>query len=371
MKVPHNSPFATMALTVGLVSAALASQVTPANAAITFSPFVSAADINATLGQNNTIGFNYAGNKFVGSVYFGPNNLQLYSTDLTGHNVQTFGTPLPTGGGEPVLAASLGLGGFGAGDVYASGANTNIYRYANSGGAPSLFATLPSGDARQIFFDPGGTFGGRMIVSTTTGAIYTVNGAGTVSLLANIGADTEGMDIASSAYGQYAGNLLVASEGTGHVNAITPLGVVTTLLSSGGGFIQVPVAETLSVVPLNFGQSGNPLEGFYVANYPSDIQKAGVVSEFLPYLGHAILTSEFGSNSTIWDLAYNGDALNTFTLSAIGALPGQSEDGIFVTAQRIRDIGGGVPEPATWAMMILGLAAVGSALRRRKVGLAA
>ncbi|PZQ58822.1 MAG: hypothetical protein DI544_13360 [Sphingomonas taxi] len=33
------------------------------------------------------------------------------------------------------------------------------------------------------------------------------------------------------------------------------------------------------------------------------------------------------------------------------------------------EVSGGVPEPATWAMMILGFAVVGGALRRRRVGL--
>ena len=368
MKTVRNSRFVTTAMALCLAGAALAFQAAPAQAAgITFTPFVTSSDINAALGQTNTIGFNYAGNKFVGSVYYGPNNLQLYSTDLTGGNVQKFGSPLPTGSGEPVLAASLGQSGFAQGDVYASGANANIYHYANAGGAPSLFATLPTGNARQIFFDPGSSFGGNMIVSSDNGRIYTINSAGAVSLLANIGVDTEGMDIASSAYGQYAGSLLVASEGTGYINAITPMGAVTTLLSSTGGNIRVSVAETLSVVPLNFGQSGNPLEGFYVANYPYDVQKAGNVTEFMPYLGHAILTSEFGSGSTIWDLAYNGDVANTFTLTAIGALQYQSEDGIFVTAQRIGDLS--VPEPASWTLMILGFGAVGSALRRRRLPL--
>jgi len=371
MKAYQNRRYAKLALAAALGAAALAVQVGPANAAITFSQFVTPADIAGAVGQTNTIGFTYAGNKFVGSVYFGANNLQLYSTDLNGHNVQTFGSPLPNGGGEVVLAGSLGQGGFATGDIYASGANTNIYKYANSGGAPSLFATLPgeAGASRQIFFDPGSSFGGDMIVTTTSGRIYTVNSSGAVNLLANIGADTEGMDIASSAYGQYAGQLLVVSEGTGQVHAITSTGTVTTLLDASLNPIFVPVGETLSVVPLDFGQSGDPLEGFYVADYPFDIQKAGVVSEFLPYLGHAILTSEFGSNSTLWDLAYNGDVANTFNLTAIGALPFQSEDGIFVTAQRIIDTHG-VPEPSAWAMMILGFGAVGSILRKRKVAFA-
>ena len=371
MNTHRNGRYATMAVTAAIAAAALAAQVAPASAAITFAPFVNSGDIAAAVGQNNTIGFTYAGNKFVGSVYFGGNNLQLYSTDLTGGSVAKFGSPLPTGGGEVVLAGSLGKGGFATGDVYASGADTNIYHYANSGGAPSLFATLPgeAGASRQIFFDPGSSFGGDMIVTTTSGRIYTVTSGGTVSQLANIGADTEGMDIASAAYGKYAGNLLVVSEGTGQVHSITPGGIVTTLLDSAHNPIFVSVGETLSVVPLDFGLSGDPLEGFYVANYPSDIQKAGVVSEFAPYLGHAILTSEFGSNSTLWDLAYNGDLLDTFNLTAIGALPLQSEDGIFVTAQRITDTHG-VPEPATWAMMILGFGAAGSALRRRRAALA-
>jgi PEP-CTERM motif-containing protein len=363
---------AKLALTAAIAAAALAAQAAPANAAVTFSPFVASGDIASAVGQTNTIGFTYAGNKFVGSVYFGANNLQLFSTDLTGHNVQAFGSPLPNGSGEVVLAGSLGQGGFASGDIYASGANTNIYHYGNGGGAPSLFATLPgeAGQSRQIFFDPGSTFGGDMIVTTTSGRIYTVDNVGTVNQLANLGADTEGMDIASSAYGQYAGQLLVVSEGTGQVHAITSGGAVSTLLDASHNPIFVSVGETLSVVPLNFGQSGDPLEGFYVADYPVDIQKAGIVSQFQPYLGDAILTSEFGVNSTLWDLSYNGDAANTFNLTSIGTMPFQSEDGIFVTAQRIVDTGGGVPEPGAWAMMILGFGAVGSVLRRRKTALA-
>ncbi len=348
-----------------LAGAALVAAVGgPAAAGITFTTFVTSGQIAGVEGQSQTIGFNYAGNKFVGSVYSGINNLQLYQTDLTGGNVQLFGSPLPTGGGEVVLAGAVGLGGFTAGDVYASGGDTNIYHYANSGGAPTLFATLPAGTSRQLFFDPGSSFGGKMIVSTTAGDIYTIDSTGHVTLLANLGVDTEGLDIASTKYGQYAGDLLVASEGSGQIHAISPGGVVKTLLDGSGAPISIPVVETVSVVPLNFGQSGNPVEGFYVANFPTDIQKAGVVSEFLPYLGDAIITSEFGSNSPVWDLAYNGDIANSFTVTQIGTLPGQSEDGIFVTAQRIK-VGGGVPEPSTWAMMMVGVSGLGGLLRRR------
>lgn len=337
-----------------------------AGAAVTFSTFIPSSAINAALGQNNTIGITYAGDKFVGSVYVGTNNLQLYQSDLGGGSVQKFGAPLPTGGGEPVLASGLGQAGFAAGAIYASGADSRIYRYASGGGAPVLFGSTDDGSAvRQIFFDHGSNFGGRMLVTTTTGHILSYDAGGTRTLIASVGEDTEGMDIASSHYGKYAGQLLVASEGSGLIRAIKADGTVTVLQlrDTSGNATRISLAETVSTVPLDLGLSGNPLEGFYVANYATDVQKAGA-GQFAGLLGDTIVTSEFGANSPLWDLHYNGDLLDTFTVTQVGTLPGQSEDGIFVTAQRIKDVNNTVPEPT--ALVAAGLLALGWASRRRR-----
>ena len=349
----------------GLAGLTLLLASSTAGAAVTFSSFIQSADITAALGQTNTIAITYAGDKFVGTVYFGPNNLQLYQSDLSGGSVQKFGTPLPTGGGEPVVAAGLGQAGFAAGAIYASGSDTNIYRYAPSGGAPVLFGSTDDGSGvRQIFFDPGSTFGGKMIVTTTSGHVLTFDGSGTRALVANVHEDTEGMDIASTNYGQYAGQLLVASEGSGKIRAIKSDGTVTDLQlrNTSGAAVTIALAETVSTVPLDLGLSGNPLEGFYVANYASDVQKADA-SQFAGLLGDTIVTSEFSSNSALWDLHYNGDVLNTFTVTQVGTLPLQSEDGIFVTAQRINDVHP-LPEPSL--LVAAALLALGGARRYRR-----
>jgi hypothetical protein len=309
---------------------------------VNFTTFVTQSNISAANGGNTSvIAFNYAGNKFVGSLY--PNDNQLYQTNLSGTGVTTFGSPVPGASGEIVLGVSTNQAGWTAGDVYAgSGNNGNIYHYSNSGGVPTLFATLPGGAGaiRQILFDPGSTFSGNMLVSTTSGQIYQLASGGSFSLLANIGTDTEGMDIAGSAWGPFAGQLLVGSEGTGDLHLVSNTGVVTQVGASG----QFAGAETVSFVPTTLDPT-DPLQGFYVANYASNIQFAAA-SNFTSLEGDAIVTDEFGG-STMWDVHYNSGT-GTFSVtpfSFTGNAISQFEDGIFVTRQR--EIVIGTPEPTS------------------------
>jgi hypothetical protein len=176
---------------VGVV-AGLTASTTTANAAVTFMTFVSSGDLAAVGGWWTINAFNYTGNGFVGSI----RTNRLYSTNLTGGNVKLYGEPLPGfSGGEVSVGVGHGRAGFGKGVVYVGNPlGTQIYMVP-SVGPPRLFGTTPE-QPRQIFFDPGSTFGGDMLVTTAFGKVYRFNSSGTRTLLANVGEDTEGIDIA-------------------------------------------------------------------------------------------------------------------------------------------------------------------------------
>lgn len=331
-----------------------------AKADVTFNTFVSGPSISSVEGQNATIGFAYAGNKFVGSVYFGSNNSQLYSTNLTGGGVQAFGAPISGFSGEIYVSSSLsnGSGGFTPNNVFAgSEASGTIVQIANNGSSQGVFVSGLTGGVRSIAFDPYGLYGNQMIVATNAGNVYTVNSAGVATFLANVGEDAEGLSFAPQAFGPYAkGTLFVASEGSGKLVAIAANGSISTVLSA-ANLNNIPGAEMVSFVPLNLGSSGNPVEGFYAASYPNEIIKADA-SQFAPYLGDAVITSETGHG--VFDVHWDG---SKFVVTQIGTFPAQPEDGIFVTADIINP---GVPEPSTWAMMILGFAGIGYMTYRRR-----
>lgn len=306
--------------------------------AITFNIFT---DPQPVIG-GGTIGFSYAGNKFVGSVQRDGTGA-LYSTDLNGGNVQVFAPTVnlaSSPSAEHFVSSSLGLGGFPNRDVYVAAGNTVVH-ITNDGSAASTLVSGLTGSVRGITFDSVGTFGFDMLLTTDTGNIYRVKNSGAAALLASVGEDTEGLDVAplGNGFGGFDGQLIVASEGSGSLRAISVTGVITP-------FATVASAEELSFVPLNLGASGNPVEGFYGANYTPNVIKANA-SEFNGLQGDIIVT---GETTHLVNRVHWNSATQAFEVSQIGQFPNQPEDGLFVTEAIINS-----PEPSS--LVLAGIAA--------------
>ncbi len=306
----------------------------------------------AGVNSNGTIGFAFAGDMFVGTIYNSGLNT-LYSTDLNGGNQQVFAPGVSIPGGfeqEHFIASSAGLGGFPSNDLYV-GVDGGIVHINHGGTTSDMFVTGLDGYARNILFDDVGTFGHDMLVSTSSGKLYRVNSAGVATYVTDLGEDVEGMDIAPLSYAVHPGELFVGAENSGNISAVKPDGTMTLLAN-------VPWTEMLSFIP-TFGML--PGEGFYSANFRPNILYASS-GQFAGYIGDILVTSEYG-NHEMTVLHWNG---SSFDSTVIGNFPNTPEDGFFLNDSMLGPTGGNIPEPGTIFLAAAGLAACVALRRRRK-----
>lgn len=303
-----------------------------AQAQVTFRPFV---DPHAVV-SGGTIGFTFAGDKFVGSVQNDGMGV-LYQTDLQGQSVTTFApnVTIPAGSSfsEHPIAASLGLGRFPRWDIYVGGGNS-ILHISHDGDKSEVFAKNLPGAVQAIRFDTVGTFKFEMLVTTLSGFICHINSAGQSACPINFAESVEGMDIAplGGGFGAFDGYLITVAESFGLVRAISPSWQLTVLNPQN----PIPSPESINFVPLNLGSSGSAVEGFYESNYPNNVVKADA-AQFSQFKGDAIIATEYYP-PTFWRMHWTQAG---FDITSIGKTPIQSEDAIFVTPSMLN------PQPCT------------------------
>jgi hypothetical protein len=112
----------------------------------------------------------------------------------------------------------------------------------------------------------------------------------------------------------------------------------TPLISTGQSFLLFPVSVTVNGIPAD-----NPVSFF------DSIAGGGLSTSGFSFLGAQLYS---GSTSA--------------PMFTIGTYPLNLQVGGAAYSLSISEVQSGVPEPATWGMMLLGFGAVGYAMRRRK-----
>jgi hypothetical protein len=186
----------------------------------------------------------------------------------------------------------------------------------------------------SLAFDTEGSFDNSLLAATDDGSIWKIDYTGGVKLLtpgSNVGGRPECIDVAPTDFGPNGGKLIVGSESTGRISAITKSGEVSILLNFAGK------PEHCNFLP-HYINTTNPLNGMYImassikrlsqdnikpAANTSQVLKVSA-SSFIPYAGSLIFTDEYAGKS-IKAITYNKTD-GHYIFQGIGSSGGGDQD---------------------------------------------
>src|SRR6266853_3617002 len=208
--------------------------------------------------------------------------------------------------------------GFNPRDVYITQGN-QIFKFTPPAGPLVSFTTLPScgNDHTGITFDQVGTFGNKMITSCENGTIWSVNGAGTSSLVATlpINIENEGPAVAPLTFGPFGGQVLMTNDNDA-VNAVRNDGFVTLnafVIGAGSGPESVQVIpDTLCTFCAN-GTFFQAVEAGGFGSFPGLYEY--FPADFAGFGGDILVPCE--GNSQLVRIHFNGSGYDMFFFDAI------------------------------------------------------
>ncbi len=243
---------------------------------------------------------------------------------------------------------------------YQQGFSNNLYVYDAQANSNTLIGDLGlSSDSTGMAFSPSGTL---YLFERASQSLYTVNTAtAATTLVGNAGVAAEDFTISLDGTTGYvtANNNLYSINLTS--GAATLLGAITTTLD---GLTTAPIDVTLGGTLYSAGTIFGVDSGSLFA-----LNLAAPSLSSIGFTAGASETFDFASDGTLW--GQNAGTFNVIDSTTFASLPdGPSAGGLFAFGMAIApSISGAVPEPSTWAMMLLGFGAIGFSLRRRKSGI--
>jgi len=227
----------------------------------------------------------WTGSAFIASSRDGVTKLVKVGTD---GSVQPFTTSF-TGAGEVYVAVSPGQAGFPAGELFLCSGDS-VYEVDSSGASAKLFSTPAKGTTINFLaFDSDGSWGFLLYALGTGGQLWAIDSNGRANLVTNLGGNLtpEGISVAPSAFGNYAGDMLVSMEGSHSIVAIPKSNPsnFTTLANFPG---EAP--ERVMLIPAN--------SDLFVAKYDQGVIARMNSSAFSSYTGSLLVITEGEAGQT-------------------------------------------------------------------------
>lgn len=305
----------------------------------------------------------------IGIDYHEPTNTMLGSINYPNGNPSNFVTIDGSGATSPfssisgltneikVATARSGSAQFAAGTAFSgTGTGGEVLQISADGTTTTTHTGFGGGLMRgSLYVDRTGVFNGDLIVATTSGEVWRMDGAGNKTLIASTGVHLEGLitvpnDVAT--YGPLAGKIIAGAEGTGDMYIVDSSGTVTTesLTWSNGAVIRI---EDIDLI------TGN--ENFFGMAFAQNSIYGSSAADFAGIVGDILLTQEFfggtGGSTGLARLFWNGTSLETEAIDVVysaGSSNVTQWEHVSFGAAGITTIAP-VPAPMTLVLMAAGL----------------
>jgi pimeloyl-ACP methyl ester carboxylesterase len=275
----------------------------------------------STIFQPTGIDFNPVTQKLIVTSGF-PTVTQILAVDPASGMTSIF-APLDSLEEGKVAIAKGGACTFPVGDVFVAAGQGRIARFSSAGSPLGIISVSGATFFRGgLACDSVGLFGGDLIALDTMGKIFRISAGGSVGLFIDLQSSyAEGLAIAPLSFGPLGGQLIVGQEDSGTVQAVSPIGAVTTVISGFPGSLGRSV-EDLSFVPASGG-------AFFIDQYGTNQVVKVDASSFTAFEGKLVVVTE--SPGSIYIVGFDDASGGFKVLDSNGAFP-QFEQGAFMPA---------------------------------------